>query len=56
MNEKELIQEIYKICMYADYRHEGHIIPDAVLGLIDEEAPELGDRDYQQMVKFNREG
>ena len=41
MRNKELIQEIYEICMTADYRDEGHVISECILNLIDKEAPAL---------------
>ncbi len=39
MKDKELIQEIYEICMTADYRDEGHIIPDIIINKIEGERP-----------------
>ena len=47
MRNKELIQEIYEICMSADYRDEGHVVPEIVVNLIEKERPELIDYDCQ---------
>ena len=41
MTNKQLIQEIYEICLTADFRDEGHIIPEAIIDLIDKEAPAI---------------
>ena len=41
MRNKELIQSIYEICSSADYRDEGHVVPEIVIDLIEKERPEL---------------
>ena len=41
MRNMELIKEIYEICQTADYRDEGHVVPEIIADLIEKERPEL---------------
>ena len=41
MRNYELIKQIYEICMTADYRDEGHVVPEIIFNLIEKERPEL---------------
>ena len=41
MENKQIIQEIYEICMTADFRLEGHVIAEEVIDLIEKEVPAL---------------
>ena len=41
MRNHELIKEIYEICQTADYRDEGHVVPEIIFNLIEKERPEL---------------
>ena len=41
MRNHELIKEIYEICQTADYRDEGHVVPEIIFNLIERERPEL---------------
>ena len=41
MRNKELIQEIYEICMSADYRDEGHVVAEIIMDKIEKEVPAL---------------
>ena len=41
MRNYELIKEIYEICQTADYRDEGHVVPEIITDLIEKERPEL---------------
>jgi len=37
MRNKQLIQEIYEICMTADYRDEGHVVAEIIADKIEKE-------------------
>ena len=39
MKNKRLIQKIYEICLTADYREDGHVVPEVIIDLINEKAP-----------------
>ena len=45
MRNYELIKEIYEICLTADYRDEGHVVPEIIAELIAKERPELAKGD-----------
>ena len=46
MKNKELIQKIYEICQSADYRDEGHVVPEIIFNLIEKERPELKSKNH----------
>ena len=47
MRNYELIGEIYEICQTADYRDEGHVVPEIIFNLIEKERPKVYEKREQ---------
>ena len=56
MRNYELIKEIYEICQTADYRDEGHVVPEIIADLIEKERPEMKEGRCSTPSKEFRDG